>query len=94
MTDMAFIGQRFNGEGPYQVVRDGVDGLLARGAQEWQDAVGKLAKSKALRDDLAGAAKERVLAEYDYRVRAREWADAFRWAAEHPGYGLRKYVAA
>jgi hypothetical protein len=94
MTDMAFIGQRYKGEGPYQTVRDGVDGLLARGAQEWINAVGKLATSKDLRDALAGAAKERVLAEYDYRVRAAEWADAFRWAAEHPGYGARRAVAA
>lgn len=83
MCDMAFIGQRFKGEGPYQVVRDGVDGLLARGRQEWHDAVRKLATSADLRAEMAGRAKERVLAEYDYRVRAQEWADAFRWAAEH-----------
>ena len=94
MTDMAFIGQRFRGEGPYQVVRDGVDGLLARGAQEWHDAVRKLATSADLRADLAGAAKERVLAEYDYRQRAVEWADAFRWAAEHPGYGAKHRLVA
>lgn len=90
MTDMAFIGQRYRGEGPYQVVRDGVDGLLARGAQEWHDAVRKLATSADFRADLAGRAKERVLAEYDYRKRAVEWADAFRWAAEHPGYGAKR----
>ncbi|MCC6311360.1 MAG: glycosyltransferase [Trueperaceae bacterium] len=90
MTDMAFIGQRFSGPGPYSVVRNGVDGLLARGAQEWRDAVGQLAKSKDLREQLAGAAKERVLAEYDYRKRAQEWADVFRFAAENPGYGKRR----
>jgi glycosyltransferase involved in cell wall biosynthesis len=93
MADMAFIGQRFKGEGPYQVVRDGVDGLLARGAQEWHDSVRKLATSPDLRADLAGRAKERVLAEYDYRLRAQEWADAIRWAAEHPGYGRRLQAA-
>jgi hypothetical protein len=37
MTDMAFIGQRFAAKVPTKVVRDGVDGLLARGAQEWHD---------------------------------------------------------
>lgn len=83
-TGMAFIGERFKRHGPYEVVRDGVDGLLARGAQEWHDAVGKLAKSKDLREQLAGAALERVRREYDYRDRVAEWADAFRWAAEHP----------
>jgi hypothetical protein len=83
MCDMAFIGQRYNGEGPYSVVRNGVDGLLARGSQEWHDAVKKLATSPDLRAELAGRAKERVLAEYDYRQRAAEWADAFRYAAEN-----------
>jgi hypothetical protein len=83
VTDMAFIGQRFKGDSPYSVVRHGVDGLLAGGAQEWHDSIKALATSDQLRADLAGAAKERVLAEYDYRVRAAEWADAYRYAAEH-----------
>lgn len=95
MSDMAFIGQRYpDTKGPYQIIRDGVDGLLARGAQEWLDAVRKLARSKDLRDELAGRAKERVLAEYDYRQRAEQWADAFRFAAEHPGIGARSLAAA
>lgn len=83
VSDMAVIAERFNGEAPYSVIRHGVDGLLARGAQEWHDAVKKLATSADLRAELAGRAKERVLAEYDYRVRAQEWADAYRWAWEH-----------
>jgi hypothetical protein len=83
MSDMAVIAQRFNGEGPYSVIRDGVDGILARGAQEWHDSVKRLASSSDLRAELAGRAKERVLAEYDYRLRAREWADAYRWAWNH-----------
>lgn len=85
MADMAVVAQRWKGDGPYSVIRDGVDGLLAKGAQEWHDAVKALASSKGLREQLAGAAKERVLAEYDYRVRAQEWADAFRFAASHAG---------
>ena len=83
LSDMAFIGERFSGDGPYQVIRPGVDGLLARGAQEWHDAVKKLATSPDLRAELAGRAKERVLAEYDYRARAQEWADAFWYAANN-----------
>ena len=89
MTDMAFIGERYNGDGPYQVIRNGVDGLLARGAQEWHDSVRRLATSSDLRADLAGRAKERVLAEYDYRQRAREWADVFRYAADNARGALR-----
>ena len=84
LADTAFIGQRFAGKnGPYDVVREGVDGFLARGRGEWQDAVGKLARNPNLSRDIAAAAKERVLRDYDYRVRAAEWADAFRYAAEH-----------
>jgi len=94
MSDMAFIGQRYKGEGPYSAIRDGVDGLLARGAQEWHDAVRKLATSKDLREQLAGAAKERVLRDYDYRVRAVEWAEVFRFAAENPGIRRYKELAA
>lgn len=94
LTDMAFIGQRYPGhEGPYNVVRHGTDGLLARGAQEWHDAVKALVGSRDLREQLAGAAKERVLAEYDYRERAKEWAEAFRFAAENPGIGKKQKAA-
>lgn len=83
LSDMAFIGERFSGDGPYQLVRNGVDGILVRGAQGWYDAVKSLATSPGLRADLAGAAKERVLAEYDYRTRAQEWADALWYAANN-----------
>jgi hypothetical protein len=84
------VVQRWRGAGPfpYDVVRDGVDGLLARGRQEWGDAIGRLARSPQLRADIGGAARERVVAEYDVRDRAQELADALRWAAEHAGIGL------
>jgi glycosyltransferase involved in cell wall biosynthesis len=90
LCDMAFIGQRMMGPSPYNIVRDGVDGILARGVQSWHDAVRSLTRSKDLREQMAGAAKERVLREYDYRDRAREWADAFRFAAENPMIGKSK----
>ncbi len=89
MTGAAFIGERSRGDGPYAVVRDGVDGLLARGRGEWYEAMKKLVRSKDLREQLAGAAKERVLKEYNYKDRAKEWADAFKWAAENRGKGAK-----
>lgn len=89
LTGAAFIGERFRGDGPYQMVRDGVDGLLARGRGEWYDAMKKLTRSKDLREQLAGAARERVLKEYHYKDRAKEWADAFKWAAENKGKGAK-----
>jgi hypothetical protein len=86
MVGAAFIGERFKyGQAPYSMVRHGVDGLLAKGRQEWYDAVKSLVRSKDLREQLAGAAKERVLKEYNYKDRAVEWADAFKWAVEHKG---------
>jgi len=82
----AFIGEGFKyGEAPYSMVRHGVDGLLARTRTEWYDGIKSMVRSKDLREQLAGAAKERVLKEYDYKDRAKEWADAFKWAVEHKG---------
>jgi hypothetical protein len=86
LAGAATIAQRFMGGGPYSVINSGVDGILAGGAQEWHDAVKSLVGSKDLREQMAGAAKERVLREYDYRERAAEWASAFEWAASHPNY--------
>jgi hypothetical protein len=75
-----------------------VDGLLARNKAEWRDKLRGLAGSPQLRTELAGRARERVLAEYDVRQRAAEWADAFRWAADHAGRarlrGLTRGLAA
>ena len=86
MVGAAFVGQGWRyGDAPYSMVRHGVDGLLARTRQEWFDAMKSLVRSKDLREQLAGAAKERVLKEYDYKDRAKEWADAFKWAVEHKG---------
>lgn len=85
MAGAAFIGQRYKGEGPYAPVRNGIDGLLAKGRQEWHDAMKTLVRNPNLRLDMAAAAKERVLKEYHYKDRAKEWADAFRWAAENRG---------
>jgi hypothetical protein len=87
LAGAATVASRSMGGGPYDVIRDGEDGLLARNKVEWREQLRRLAASAQLRDDLAGRARERVLAEYDARQRAAEWADAFRWAADHAGRG-------
>jgi hypothetical protein len=76
----ATIADRMDGKGPYSVIRDGVDGFLVKGRQEWYDALRKLAKEKSLREDMAAQARERVVSEYSHEKRAAEWAEAFDWA--------------
>ena len=85
----ATVASRLMGGGPYDVIRDGVDGLLARNKAQWLNGLKSLAGSPGLRAELAGRARERVLAEYRAADRAVEWADAYRWAAEHAGRGAR-----
>ncbi len=83
------IATRFSGgpdSGPYNVIRHGVDGLLARGRQEWSDAV-KAMLDPSRRADIAAAALERVTTEYHFEARAKEWAEAFRFASENRGIG-------
>lgn len=87
LAGAATVASRTMGGGPYDVIRDGVDGLLARNKAQWRHQVRRLAASPGLRAELAGRARERVLAEYDVRDRVAEWADAFRWAADHAGRG-------
>lgn len=89
----ATVAQRMMGESPYSVIRDGVDGLLAKGKAEWEAAVGRLAREPNLRADIAAAARERLEREYDYRVRAPEWIDAFREALDNRGRGLTRLAA-
>ena len=83
------VASRFATGGPYDPIQDGQDGLLAMGADEWQRALARLAASPALRTDIAGRARERILAGYQAAARAVEWAAAYRWAAAHPGIGPR-----
>jgi glycosyltransferase involved in cell wall biosynthesis len=87
MAGAATVASRMMQGGPYDVIRGGVDGLLARSKADWRDALAQLASSASLREDLAGRARERVLAEYRVEARAAEWAEAYRWAAEHAGCG-------
>jgi glycosyltransferase involved in cell wall biosynthesis len=87
MAGAPTVATTFAGPGPYDVIRDGVDGLLARTPGEWARQLRRLAGSSSLRSDLAGRANERVRAEYYLSTRAAEWADIYRWAAAHGGTG-------
>jgi glycosyltransferase involved in cell wall biosynthesis len=85
MAGAPTLATTFNGPGPYDVIRDGVDGLLARSPADWERHLRSLAASRVLREELAGRAKERVLAEYTLADRALEWADVYKWASSQGG---------
>ena len=87
LAGAATVASRVMGGGPYDMIRDGVDGLLARNKAEWRDKLRRLSASPQMREDLAGRARERVLAEYDVRKRVEAWVRAFQWAADHAGRG-------
>ena len=87
LAGAATVASASAGPGPYDVIRDGHDGLLARTPADWHRALAELAASADRRAELAGRARERILVEYDPAVRAAEWADAYRWAADHAGRG-------
>jgi glycosyltransferase involved in cell wall biosynthesis len=89
LAGAATIVSGFESGGPFDVVRDGVDGLVARDADDWLRHLRALVGSADLRAEIAGRARERVVAEYSLTARAPEWAHAFRWAAEHAAIGRR-----
>lgn len=66
----------------YSSMVDGVDCLKAAGNSEsgWFDAINALVSDKGLRERIGGAARERVSREYDSRVVAQDWVNAFRIA--------------
>ena len=87
LAGAATIVTGLNGPGPYDVVRDGVDGLVATAPADWERHLRSLAASPSLRSELASRARERVLADYSVSSRAPEWADTYKWAAAHAGLG-------
>jgi glycosyltransferase involved in cell wall biosynthesis len=87
MAGAPTVATAFGGPGPYDVIRDGEDGLLAYSTRDWQRHLRRLARSPGLRSELAGNARERVRADYSLAARATEWVEAYRWAAAHGGSG-------
>ncbi len=94
MAGAATVATRMPGGGPFDVIRDGVDGFLAGDRGEWLAALERLTVSPALREEMAGRARERVLADYTVTARAAEWAEAYRWAADHAGRAVAGRVHA
>jgi hypothetical protein len=93
MAGAPTVATVFDGPGPYDVIRDGEDGLLARSGADWARQLRRLAGSAWLRSEIGGRARQRVLADYTLETRVAEWADTYRWAAAHGGFG-RAHAAA
>jgi glycosyltransferase involved in cell wall biosynthesis len=87
MAGAPTIATAFSGSGPYDVIKDGMDGLLARTAADWGRHLRILAGSREMRLEIAGNARARVLAEYSLSVRTAEWVDAYQWSAAHAASG-------
>jgi hypothetical protein len=81
------VASRLPGPGPYDVIRDGVDGVMVEPGG-WKTALVRVQSADA-RAELVGRARERVLGEYRVSERSREWAAVYHWAATHPGLGPR-----
>lgn len=63
------------------IVKDGVNGYLARTEAEWEDRLGRLLNSASLRREMGAAGRRLVEEEYDLEGRAREFARALDLAA-------------
>jgi glycosyltransferase involved in cell wall biosynthesis len=87
MAGAPTVATAFDGPGPYSVIHDGTDGLLAHTPADWERHLRSLCASPTLRSDLAGQARERVLADYTLVDRAEEWAESYKWASLHGGIG-------
>ena len=87
MAGAATVATSFGPAGPYDVIRDGIDGLLATSRADWERHLRRLAASPELCRELAANARGRVLREYTVAVRAEEWAEAFFFAAARGGRG-------
>lgn len=75
MLGMPTIASKF---GPYKrAIRHGVDGLLCGTTRSWENALESLIESPRLRNDLARAARARVLDQYDADRQAHRWSDVF-----------------
>lgn len=63
------------------IVDDGIHGFLARGPDEWRDALERLARSSELRRERGEAGRRRVLAHYSLQSQAPRLIEALRAAA-------------
>ena len=88
MAGAVTVASRLRGDGPYDVIRHGIDGFKVSTPYEWRETLICLASSADLRAAVAAQARARVLEEYDVTRRALEWAQAYRLAATVAGRGL------
>jgi len=58
-----------------EMVRHGENGFLAETADEWGEAIGRLARDPALRRRMGTAGRQRVEAEYGVTVAAQRWLE-------------------
>jgi len=68
--------------GPYQCIRDGVDGFKCKGDEDWRRSVTKLIRDPALRKRMGAAGRARLESEFNIRTNVALWADLYTRLAE------------
>lgn len=65
---------------PYQIIRHGIDGLLAQTKDDWVEHLSKLIIDETLRKQYGNNARKRIIREYQYADNAYRWSEVCRKA--------------
>lgn len=74
MLDLPMVASKVEA---YSCIHPGKDGFLVTKYLEWMKYVGRLIESKSLCQEIGGAAKERVLREYNLKDHVWKWKDVY-----------------
>jgi len=78
MLEIPVIAQGFkDGKSPYDADIDGTNGILVTDDSKWEEEVMLLIKNPSKRKMLGATAKQYALNNYDIKLHAHKWADAY-----------------
>jgi glycosyltransferase involved in cell wall biosynthesis len=89
LCDMAVIASPVK---PYLCIKDGIDGFLVKGGEEWYNTIEKLVIDKDLREKIQQNAHKRVAKEFDIEKNIGIWYNAYKEVVKkfHKFYGPKK----
>lgn len=74
MAGIAVVAEDF---GPYQMIRQGIDGYKCTGTTQWQDAITTLLNDKYKRIDMVNQARARIVSTYSIDKNIQKWVSVF-----------------